>query len=130
MKWVTHISGTILMVILLAKAMPIRMDFILAAIAGSILPDLIESLLGIQHRSTIFHNYLAGIALLLLGIGADWILGLGFGYLHHLVLDSITRKGVFFLNKRIYGSLNTNEAIDNLAVLGIHAVVVVPFALL
>jgi len=130
MKWITHILGAILITILLLKAFPISVGFILSVIAGSILPDLIEFMLNFQHRSIVFHNYLGAFILLLLGTGVGWILGLGLGYLHHLVLDSVTKKGVFFLNRRVYGSLNTNEAIDNLAVFGVHVIIVVPLVLL
>ena len=126
MKLATHGVCSIFLTFILLGVAPIDAFFIVAMMAGAVAPDILEALTRVKHRSKIFHNYLAAFILLFLGLWESWILGLGLGCLHHLVLDMTTKKGVFFFDKRLHGMLKTNEPIDNLAIIGLHAALAMP----
>ena len=118
MKWYTHSLGSLILILAIAKHEPLTLGFVLGTLTGSILPDIIEQTLGLPHRSKIIHNFFTPLALL--AYPNQLALGIMLGYIHHLILDATTKKGVYILNKHIKGPLTTNKTEHNIAILITH----------
>lgn len=128
MKWYTHLTCITLVLTALSKFSPLTTGFILFSLLGSLLPDLLESWLGFPHRSRYIHNFAAGALLIPLGIFSEWLLALGVGYLHHLILDVTTVTGSYICNHRVRGPLKSGNLGHNLLVTLAHLLTVLALA--
>ena len=120
MKWYTHLTCITLILATLTKFFPLTVGFILFSLLGSLLPDLLESWLGLPHRSKYVHNFAIGVLLIPLGSFSEWLLALGIGYLHHLVLDVATVTGSYICNQRVRGPLKTCNLAHNMIIVLAH----------
>jgi len=64
-------------------------------VAGSVLPDVLDYTLRLRHRSPITHNVLTVLLLLCLLPLSPLILFVALGVAHHLLLDALTKRGVY-----------------------------------
>jgi hypothetical protein len=116
-KWPTHIVSSLF--ITLPWINPLSLPFL---VCGSVLPDAIETMLGLKHRNKITHGI--ELYLILLASGAFFyspmLMMLSFTALHHLFIDAMTLHGVYVLGRNIHGNLNTDSIIDNIAVFILH----------
>lgn len=120
MKWYIHITCITLILATISRFFPLTLGFILFSLIGSILPDLLEPLLGLPHRSKYVHNLVATTPLILLGVFSEWIMALGLAYAHHIILDATTATGIYICNQKIRGSLRNNNLWHNLLVILVH----------
>jgi len=120
MKWYTHLTCTTLLLATLSKFFPLTLGFILLSLVGSLLPDILESWLGLPHRSKYIHNYMAGVLLVALGFFSELLLALGVGYMHHLALDTMTVYGCHICDKRVKGMLKGNNNWHNFLAILAH----------
>ena len=120
MKWYTHLTCITLVLATLSRFFPLTLGFILFSLLGSLLPDLLESWLGLPHRSRYIHNFAIGALLIPLSIFSEWLLALGVGYLHHLVLDATTVTGSYICNHRVRGPLRTSSLAHNVVIVLAH----------
>jgi len=132
MKWTTHIISSYMLYLILLKLLgnPLvlrlsepEIEVSLLILIGAIFPDLIEMLFLLPHRSRIFHEFMLYIFLLSLSflVFQSTILRIVSGFaLYHLILDSITKRGVFFFGMQVSGPLNSEGKISNLTVILVH----------
>ena len=127
----THASVALALSLFLADRYSLSIYFILTAVLFSLLPDLDtpKSFIGrriwplswlikliVGHR-TLFHAvWLWAITIILVyPLNKAVALGIGVGYITHLLLDSLTRSGVqlfFPLAYRIRGPLKTGRIVE------------------
>jgi len=125
MKWATHIFASIILFIILSKLFGLNAFYLIFALFGAIFPDLFEELYGVKHRSRIFHEYALYLIPAMLGLIYPQYFALsifGFFAIFHLALDSLTKTGAFFFGKRLKGSLNTENSLDNAIVIFIFLI--------
>jgi len=117
-RWWCHILSTLS---LAAALLPDAACAAMAA-AGSVAPDWLERTLRLPHRSAQLHNVLTGAALLFApaALGALPAAAFGLGYLHHVLLDALTKGGVRAGRGRLRGPLNSMNEAHNLLVLLPH----------
>jgi len=108
------------MLAIISRFFPLTLGFILFSLIGSILPDLLESWLGLLHRSKYVHNLATAIPLILLGMFSEWMMALGLAYAHHIILDTTTVTGSYICNHRVRGSLKTGNLMHNIIIVLIH----------
>jgi len=107
MKWYAHIAST------LALALVLTPYSVAYAAAASILPDVVEKLLGLPHRSIYMHNYALPLLLSPMFFYPS-LAGIPLGVLDHIVLDNLTVHGVYLFERRIRGFMNTNNPLHNM----------------
>lgn len=110
MKWYTHIASA---TVLALAFTPYSVHY---AAAAAILPDVLEKVLGLPHRSVYIHNFTFPLMLLPLAMFST-LSGIFLGVLDHIVLDALTIHGVYLFDKRIHGFMNTNNKMHNLIVI-------------
>jgi len=120
MKWYTHLTGMTLILSTISRFFPLDIGTILFALSGSILPDILESLLLLEHRSKYMHNVATAITMLPLGLFSPWFLFLVIGYIHHLILDATTVTGIYIGNHQVKGTLKTDNLLHNIFIVLIH----------
>lgn len=86
------------------------------------MPDVIESWFRLPHRSIYVHNFATGLFLVSLTPLSYWMLALGLGYLHHLILDSATVRGCYIFRRRMKGVLQTRNFSHNVLMILVHVV--------
>jgi inner membrane protein len=128
----THASAALLVSLIIAERYGLGIPFILAGVLFSALPDLdtpksavgrrirpvsttIKLLIG--HR-TFIHSVWpwALLFLLIYPFSIDVALGIGVGYLTHLLLDALTRSGVqpfYPFPYKVRGPLKTGGIVEN-----------------
>jgi hypothetical protein len=126
MKWGVHFISILLLLIPLSKFIPLDLGFIIFALIGSLAPDMIEASLRFEHRCKYLHNFII-VFLLFPFLIYSPIAGFSLGYFHHLLLDSLTKKGVYLGNIRLSNGFKTNDIFSNLAILSIHIFIVFLF---
>jgi len=126
MKWYTHLTGMTLILSAISRFFPLDIGTILFALSGSILPDILESLLLLEHRSKHMHNVATAITVLPLGLFSPWFLFLVIGYIHHLILDATTVTGIYIGNHQVKGILRTSNLFHNILVILAHLLVLLP----
>lgn len=133
MKGRTHALTGVLIGSIIARA--IEGEFLLkigvlgAALIGSLLPDIdtVDSLFGrklkligwLSHHRGFFHSLVFLLILLLIGASVCPVIvlvSLTAGFLSHLFLDGVTRKGVTLIPKFVHikGPLRTGKSIENI----------------
>lgn len=135
--FITHLSFALFLGLLMMSkvALPVNQYVFLALILfASLLPDIdsAESLIGskvkvlsfiFKHRGvihSIFTMMIFGIILLIITPNLYYLLAFVIGYLSHLMLDSLTPKGIPLLwpaKKRLNGSFRTTGLVDWLLLL-------------
>jgi len=82
------------------------------AVAGALLPDVLDRALRLRHRSRATHELVAALALAAASPLLPPLLPLALGWAHHLLLDSLTVQGVYVLGRRV--SLSRAKSCDPL----------------
>lgn len=132
MMFITHVSFALFLGLLITSKLALPVDqyvFLAIILFTSLLPDIdsAHSLLGskvkalslaFRHRGIIhslFVMTIFGIILLLITPNLYYLLALVIGYFSHLMLDSLTPKGIPLFwpsKKRLNGSFKTTGLID------------------
>ncbi|MFP3210569.1 MAG: hypothetical protein RXR16_03590 [Thermocladium sp.] len=130
MKWVTHFGGALLLTGgFYFAGFPLSLGLITGFLLGSILPDLMDIMMGapriVPHRNIFSHNALLGAGILSLFALYPYtsLLGLGIGVLHHDALDVITRGGIYIGSKRVHGKLLALNPIHNALILVLQGLI-------
>lgn len=117
MKWYAHVS-TVMPLLVLPSVLGfyVTTGYAMGLVAGSVLPDAVEVMFGLPHRNRVTHNIVSALLMLWFGymVLSQTIMGLGIGYLIHLLVDATSRYGVWFLGFRVNGSLNSSSVMHNL----------------
>jgi len=109
-----------LILLAISRFFPLDIGTILFALSGSILPDILESILMLKHRSKYIHNMVTAILILPLSLFSPWMIPAIFGYIHHLILDATTVTGIYIGNHQIKGALKTDSLLHNIFIILIH----------
>jgi inner membrane protein len=137
MMFITHLSFALLIGLLMISqiALPVnQLVFLAILVFASLLPDIdsAESFLGskvrvlslvFKHRGvihSIFTMMIFGIMLIIITPNLHYLLAFVIGYLSHLMLDSLTPKGIPLFwpaKKRLNGSIRTTGLVDWLLLL-------------
>ncbi len=119
MKWFTHLLTSFCFVYILSNFLPISYLGFAIAIVSSILPDYLEIISRMRHRSVYFHNWLIPLATIIL-IPNPTLAGFSLGYGHHLAIDNFTKSGVYISKRKIRGFLNSFSIAHNVIVILVH----------
>lgn len=119
MKWVTHVVTSICFVVLVSQFIPISLAGLILVAVSSLLPDYLDIATKTKHRGMYSHNLLIPLGTLPL-IYSPFLAGFPIGYGHHLMLDLLTKQGVFFGKNRIRGFLYSNNIAHNVGVILLH----------
>ncbi|MEM1554584.1 MAG: hypothetical protein QXJ72_06860 [Thermoproteota archaeon] len=130
MKWITHILSPLLpLIIYVLPYSDLASILFISCLAGTVFPDLMETIFHLPHRSRIFHE--TGLYLILLVpsiiLGFSTITLFLLFALHHLFLDAMTVHGIYVFGKIINGNLNTNSVVDNAMIIMIHTLLPASF---
>jgi hypothetical protein len=130
MKWATHFGGALLLSAgFYFAGAPLSIGLITGFLLGSILPDLMDIVMGapriVPHRNIFSHIALLGFGLsfLFLLFPYNALLGLGLGVLHHDALDVITKGGIYIGGMHVRGRLTALNPIHNALVLFLQALI-------
>lgn len=119
MKWVTHIITAICFAVLVSIFIPISTVALILVALTSILPDYLDIVTRARHRGLYSHNLLVPLGALPL-LYHPLLSGFVIGYGHHLIIDMLTKQGVFIGRKRIKGFLYSNNITHNVGVILLH----------
>jgi len=119
MKWVTHIITAICFAVLVSIFIPISTVALILVALTSILPDYLDIATRARHRGLYSHNLLVPLGALPL-LYHPLLSGFVIGYGHHLIIDMLTKQGVFIGRKRIKGFLYSNNITHNVGVILLH----------
>jgi len=119
LKWITHIISSICFAFLISNFIPISIGGLILVAITSILPDYLDIVTKAKHRGLYSHNLLIPLGALPL-IYNPFLAGFAIGYGHHLMLDMLTKQGVFFGKDRIRGFLYSNNIAHNVGVVLLH----------
>lgn len=126
MKWITHLVTSISFAFLISKFIPLSVaGFVLAGVS-SLIPDYIDIVTKGNHRGLVSHNILVPLSLSIL-LYDPFLGGFVIGYGHHLIIDSLTKQGVFVGKERIRGYLYSKKIIHNVLVIFLHYVALLLF---
>jgi len=109
-----------LILLAISRFFPLDIGTILFALSGSILPDVLEPMLMLKHRSKYIHNIVTAILILPLSLFSPWMIPATFGYIHHLILDATTVTGIYIGNHQVKGTLKTDNLLHNIFIVLIH----------
>lgn len=122
MKWWAHVLCSALLAVALAPGEVAAAPVLVAV--GAVLPDVLERILGLRHRS--LHEL--AVYLLLTGpLALAGTVTLALGAVDHILTDALTVHGVTVFGFRVRGPLKTESYAHNALAVAIH---LLPLALI
>jgi len=119
MKLITHLVTSVSFAFLISKFIPLSIAGLILVGISSLIPDYFDILTKGKHRGTISHNLLVPLSLSIL-IYDSFLAGLVIGYAHHLMIDMLTKQGIFFAKEKIRGFLYSKNIGHNVLVILLH----------
>jgi len=126
MKWATHLVTSISFAFMVSGFFNLSAAGLVVAGVSSVVPDYIDIVSRSNHRGLVSHNLLIPLSLLILTYNSLFA-GFVIGYGHHLMIDALTKQGVFLGKERIRGGLYSKKISHNVLVIVLHYVALILF---